>query len=58
MPLHHFIVGTFNTPVIFTLAFDPSGSLEVVAKSESTGPHSWLSLNVSRSHRMQATSAG
>ncbi|KAK4700718.1 carboxy-cis,cis-muconate cyclase, partial [Phenoliferia sp. Uapishka_3] len=43
----YILVGTFNTPAVFTLAFDPSaGSLEVVAKSEATGAHSWLSLNV------------
>lgn len=49
MAPHHFLVGTFNTPAIFTLAFDPAKkSLEVVSKSDATGAHSWLSLNVSR----------
>ncbi|KAM0746407.1 Muconate cycloisomerase 1 [Meredithblackwellia eburnea MCA 4105] len=42
----HFLVGTFNTPAVFTLAFDPAArSLKVVNKSEATGAHSWLSLN-------------
>lgn len=57
MSPHHFLVGTFNTPAVFTLAFDPSKrSLDVVAKSEATGAHSWLSLNVrlSRSSSLAA----
>ncbi|ORY66930.1 Muconate cycloisomerase 1 [Leucosporidium creatinivorum] len=50
MAPHHFLVGTFNTPAVFTLAFDPSKrSVDVVAKSEATGAHSWLSLNADKS---------
>lgn len=44
----HILVGTFDTPAVFTLAFDPlARSLEVVGKSVATGAHSWLSLSVS-----------
>jgi carboxy-cis,cis-muconate cyclase len=45
----HLLVGTFNTPAVFTLAFDPAArSLAVAAVSDATGPHSWLSLNPAR----------
>lgn len=48
MAPHHFLVGTFNTPAVFTIAFDPAKrTLDVVHKSDATGAHSWLSLNVS-----------
>ncbi|SGY79994.1 BQ5605_C008g05276 [Microbotryum silenes-dioicae] len=46
MAPHHFLVGTFSTPVVFTLAFDDAdGSLRVAGQSKATGAHSWLSLN-------------
>ncbi|SCV70993.1 BQ2448_3755 [Microbotryum intermedium] len=49
MAPRQFLVGTFSTPVVFTLAFDDSdGSLQVVGQSKATGAHSWLSLNASR----------
>jgi carboxy-cis,cis-muconate cyclase len=48
-PPHHFIVGTFNTNLVFTLAFDPvRESLEVVKINEGQAPHSWLALSVRR----------
>lgn len=48
MPVHHLLVGTFNTNLIATLAFDPvAKTLDVVAKNEGQAPHSWLALNVS-----------
>ncbi|KAL8292870.1 hypothetical protein RQP46_000564 [Phenoliferia psychrophenolica] len=51
----HFLVGTFDTPLVFTLAFDPAAkTLEVVAKSEATGAHSWLSLSADKT-RLYAT---
>ena len=47
MVQHHILVGTFDKPFVFTLAFDAAArSLEVVAKSKATGAHSWLSLSV------------
>jgi hypothetical protein len=53
MPVHHLLVGTFNTNLIATLAFDSTaGTLKVVAKNDGQAPHSWLALNVSSSrHR-------
>ncbi|GAA5900262.1 hypothetical protein JCM5296_003024 [Sporobolomyces johnsonii] len=56
MPVRHFLVGTFNTNLIATLAFDPSAkTLEVVAKNEGQAPHSWLALNEAKD-RLYATS--
>lgn len=56
MPIHHLLVGTFNTNLIATLAFDTSKrSLEVVAKNEGQAPHSWLALNAAKD-RLYATS--
>lgn len=47
----HLLVGTFNTPAIFTLAFDADArSLTVVEKNDATGSHSWLSLSVRPPH--------
>ncbi|GAA5920013.1 hypothetical protein JCM1841_000377 [Sporobolomyces salmonicolor] len=56
MPVRHFLVGTFNTNLIATLAFDPSAkTLKVVAKNDGQAPHSWLALNEARD-RLYATS--
>ncbi|KAI5475781.1 carboxy-cis,cis-muconate cyclase [Pseudohyphozyma bogoriensis] len=45
----HFLVGTFNSPHLFTLAFTPSErKLEIVSKTECIGSHSWLSLSADR----------
>ncbi|GAA5882037.1 hypothetical protein JCM16303_005572 [Sporobolomyces ruberrimus] len=56
MPIHYLLVGTFNTNLIATLAFDSSaGTLKVVAKNEGLAPHSWLALNNVKD-RLYATS--
>ncbi|GAA6008962.1 hypothetical protein JCM11491_003848 [Sporobolomyces phaffii] len=56
MPIHHLLVGTFNTNLIATLAFDPTRkTLEVVAKNDGQAPHSWLALNQAKD-RLYATS--
>ncbi|GAA5832159.1 hypothetical protein JCM3766R1_003745 [Sporobolomyces carnicolor] len=56
MPVHHLLVGTFNTNLIATLAFDPvAKTLDVVAKNEGQAPHSWLALNRAKD-RLYATS--
>jgi len=48
MPIRYLLVGTFNTNLIATLAFDStSKTLEVVEGNEGQAPHSWLALNVS-----------
>lgn len=48
-----FLVGTFNSPLIFTLRFIPASedsrpSLSVVTRSPAIGSHSWLSLSRSK----------
>ncbi|BGP15256.1 hypothetical protein JCM10213_001611 [Rhodosporidiobolus nylandii] len=62
MPTHHFLVGTFNTPRVFTLAFSPpstaggdDGALEVARVNEGVGQHSWLALNEAKD-RLYTTS--
>ncbi|GAA6046442.1 hypothetical protein JCM3770_004926 [Rhodotorula araucariae] len=52
----YLLVGTFNTNLIATLAFDPeSKTLAVVAENEGQAPHSWLALNTAKD-RLYATS--
>jgi hypothetical protein len=47
MPVRYFLVGTFSTNRVFTLAFDSDAeTLEVAATNEGQAPHSWLALNV------------
>lgn len=53
----HLLVGTFDVPAIYTLAFTsnlttspPTYSLSVVHTSEASGPHSWLALSVRTMH--------
>jgi carboxy-cis,cis-muconate cyclase len=45
----HFLVGTFNTPHIYTLAFslspDSRPHLRIVHRSNAVGSHSWLHLS-------------
>ncbi|GAA5937329.1 lactonase family protein [Sporobolomyces koalae] len=56
MPVHHLLVGTFNTTLIATLAFDPvAKTLAVVVKNRGQAPHSWLALNAAKD-RLYATS--
>ncbi|GAA5902269.1 hypothetical protein JCM6882_000488 [Rhodosporidiobolus microsporus] len=56
MPIHHLLVGTFNQPTIYTLAFDSEEeTLEVVVVNEGRAPHSWLALNEAKD-RLYATS--
>lgn len=45
-----FVVGTFNTPDLFTLAFSPpsgtsEASLNISRRSQAIGNHSWLALS-------------
>ncbi|KAF2155851.1 Muconate cycloisomerase 1 [Myriangium duriaei CBS 260.36] len=40
-----FLVGTFRSPLIFTLRFTPPDSLEIIHSSTACGGHSWLSLS-------------
>jgi carboxy-cis,cis-muconate cyclase len=47
---HNFIVGTFNTPHLYTLSFTPPSSLTILAKHSAVGSHSWLHLNESRTN--------
>jgi len=48
MVKHHLLVGTFKAPVLYTLQFDAEQrTLEVVAETEASGAHSWLSLSAS-----------
>ncbi|KAI9720746.1 MAG: hypothetical protein M1828_005537 [Chrysothrix sp. TS-e1954] len=39
-----FLVGTFNTPEIYTLRFKAPSDLQVLHKSSGPGSHSWLAL--------------
>ncbi|GAA5893202.1 lactonase family protein [Sporobolomyces salmoneus] len=56
MPIHHLLVGTFNTNLIATLAFDSSAkTLQIVAQNDGQAPHSWLALNEAKD-RLYATS--
>lgn len=54
-PTFDFLVGTFNTPQLYTLRFTPptssqpkSGSLEVLHRASAIGSHSWLHLSEQR----------
>ncbi|GAA5994116.1 lactonase family protein [Rhodotorula paludigena] len=52
----YLLVGTFNTNLIATLAFDPQEkTLEVAARNDGQAPHSWLALNTAKD-RLYATS--
>ena len=50
------IVGTFNTPHLYTLRFTPptshssSSSLRVLTRTSAIGSHSWLALNKRKTH--------
>lgn len=53
---HYFFVGTFNTPNIYTLSFDPSTSqLNIVNKADDLGYASWLALRPNKKN-LYATS--
>ena len=52
---YDFLVGTFNTPQLYTLRFIPpsspsksSGSLKVLHRASAVGSHSWLHLSPPR----------
>ena len=52
---HDFLVGTFNTPHLYTLRFTPpssakpeSAALKVLHRASAIGSHSWLHLNPSK----------
>ncbi|KPI43017.1 Muconate cycloisomerase 1 [Cyphellophora attinorum] len=47
---HNFIVGTFNTPHLYTLSFTPPSTLTILAKHNAVGSHSWLHLNESKTN--------
>lgn len=47
---HNFIVGTFNTPHLYTLSFTAPSTLNITAKHPAVGSHSWLHLNPSRTN--------
>ena len=42
------LVGTFNTPHIYTLRFTPPSNLEIVHRNSAIGSHSWLALSPSK----------
>lgn len=51
------IVGTFNTPHLYTLHFTPptsssthNASLQITARTPAIGSHSWLTLNARKTH--------
>ena len=41
----NFLVGTFRSPEIYTLEFQPPSTLTVAANSPAVGGHSWLALS-------------
>ena len=41
---YDFIVGTFNTPQLYTLTFTPPSTLTITKKHSAIGSHSWLHL--------------
>jgi carboxy-cis,cis-muconate cyclase len=45
-----FIVGTFNTPHLYTLSFKAPSTLSIIAKHSAVGSHSWLHLNESKTN--------
>lgn len=47
-----FIVGTFNTPELYTLRFTPGPAprLDILRKSSAIGSHSWLALSPDKQH--------
>lgn len=48
---HHFLLGTFRSPYLYTIRFTPSTkSLEIVATNDATGGHSWLDLSADKKH--------
>lgn len=61
MATHHdLVVGTFNTPALFTLRFippspsaacSPKGSLKILKQHSAIGSHSWLHLSSPSSNR-------
>ena len=44
------LVGTFNTPHIYTLRFTPPSALVVVVRNPAIGSHSWLALSPSKNN--------
>lgn len=52
MPKHHdFLVGTFSTPVLFTIRFTPAyKKIEIIKEHQAVGSHSWLHLSQDRQH--------
>lgn len=47
---HNFIVGTFNTPHLYTISFTAPSTVSIVAKHPAVGSHSWLHLNESKTN--------
>ena len=47
---HNFLVGTFNTPHLYTLSFTAPSTLTILAKHNAVGSHSWLYLNESKTN--------
>jgi carboxy-cis,cis-muconate cyclase len=47
---YNFIVGTFNTPHLYTLSFTAPSKLSIAAKHPAVGSHSWLHLNESKTN--------
>lgn len=47
---HNFLVGTFNTPHLYTLSFTAPSTLSIAAKHPAEGSHSWLHLNESKTN--------
>ncbi|KII91226.1 hypothetical protein PLICRDRAFT_62351, partial [Plicaturopsis crispa FD-325 SS-3] len=46
---HHFLLGTFRSPFLYTLSFDPQARrLALVHTATATGGHSWLHLSKDR----------
>lgn len=49
-----FLVGTFNTPCLYTLRFTPTSELLIVHRNPAVGSHSWLALSPDK-RRLYAT---
>jgi carboxy-cis,cis-muconate cyclase len=58
MAPYHFLVGTMNSPHVYTFSFTPPSSpgklasLKVAHKSDTVGSHSWLHLQTIRNKRI------
>jgi len=47
---HEFVVGTFNTPQLYTISFIPPSTLKIIARHHAVGSHSWLHLQPDKKH--------